>query len=237
MGNQYFRFKQFTIFQDRCAMKVGADGVTLGAWCNVNGATNILDVGCGTGLLTLMIAQRMPESNITAIDIDADCVSQTVGNCEKSPFNKQITVQHISIQDFANQIDIKFDAIVSNPPYFNNSLKSFSSHRNLARHSDSLPHEELILSAKKILNFTGRLFLILPVKEGEEMIKTAKKSGFFCSEKIFVYPNFRKEAKRLLLEFQLQECETKTGKIVVEKERGIYTESYAKMVKDYYLAL
>ncbi|NLZ95345.1 MAG: methyltransferase, partial [Bacteroidales bacterium] len=129
MSNNFFRFKQFTVFQEHCAMKVGTDGVLLGAWAKVVDCSTVLDVGTGTGLIALMVAQRNRSSVIDAIDIDKGCVMQAEHNVINSPYSHRIDVHRESFQDFAQQIDTKYDLIISNPPYFKNSLKS----PNLAR--------------------------------------------------------------------------------------------------------
>lgn len=237
MANQYFQFKQFTVYQDCCAMKVGADGVTLGAWADVNNAQEVLDVGCGTGLLALMVAQRNVRSSITAIEIDINCVKQAFGNCNQSPFCNRIDVHHIALQKFTEVSNQKFDLIISNPPYFNQSLKSPNHSRNIARHADALPHADLITAAKKLLKQSGRLCLILPILEGKAFISLAEKNSLFCTKKVSVFPNTKKAANRMLLEFRCVFSDTETYNIVVEKERGIYTEEYTDWVREFYLAL
>lgn len=236
MSNPYFQFKQFTVFHDKCAMKVGADGVTLGAWADVSDTETILDVGCGSGLIALMLAQRC-DAEITAIDIDENCIIQTKENVDKSPWDNRINVIHTSFQDFADRFSGRFDLIVSNPPFFVNSLKNPSESRSNARHTDTLPHSDLLKNAKKILAEKGRFCLILPVTEGEEFIEMAIKEGLFIARKIFVFPNDKKPAKRLLIEFRREKFACETGKIKIEKSRGIYNEEYAELVKDFYLKL
>ena len=187
MANPWFRFKQFTIFHDKSTMKVGADGVTLGAWARLGNTKKILDIGCGSGLLALMAAQRS-SANIIAIDIDADSAQQTRENAANSPWRDRVETMHTSLQDFAKQTSLRFDHIISNPPYFTDSLKNPSEKRSLARHTDTLPHIDLVVSAKKLLTERGKLSLILPVNEGKQFLETAKQEGFFLYTLLYAIP-------------------------------------------------
>lgn len=236
MSNPYFRFKQFTVFHDKCAMKVGADGVTLGAWADVSDVKSILDVGCGSGLIALMLAQRS-NAEIVAVDIETQCIIQSQENIEKSPWEERISVVYASFQDFASVVSQKFDLIVSNPPFFIHSLKNPSYARSVARHTDTLLHEDLLKNAKKLLAGNGRFCVILPVTEGKEFITLAEKENLFCSKKVTVFPNYEKSAKRLLLEFKHEKSECKEGNLTIEKERRVYTDEYRELVKDFYLKL
>ena len=236
MPNPYFRFKQFTVFHDKCAMKVGVDGVTIGAWADVNGAKSILDVGCGSGLIALMLAQRS-DAEVTAVDIDAQSILQSGVNIENSPWKERISLLHSSFQNFAESYSGQFDLIVSNPPFFINSLKNPSQSRAVARHTDTLLHEDLVKNAKKLLAENGKFCVILPVLEGEQFIELAENEGLFCSQKVSVFPNLEKPAKRLLLEFKNEKNVCLESKITIEKERGVYTDEYRELVKDFYLKL
>lgn len=236
MSNPYFKFKQFTVYHDKCGMKVGVDGVTLGAWADVSGAETILDAGCGSGLIALMLAQRR-DAKITALDIDENCVKQSEENVETSPWKNRISVKHISFQDFADSTTKTYDLIVSNPPFFINSLKNPSQTRTIARHTVTLSHLDLVKNAVKILSEKGKLCVILPVTEGENFIDLAEKEGLYCGQKATVFPNLMKPAKRLLLEFRKEKTACKVYEITIEKERGIYTDEYSEMVKEFYLKI
>jgi tRNA1Val (adenine37-N6)-methyltransferase len=235
----YFKFKQFTVYHDKCAMKVGSDGVLLGAWANVNGAKKILDAGCGSGLIALMLAQRSPVAAIHAIDIDADAVLQASGNITISPWKERISAERISLQDFSASSTEKFHLIVSNPPFFNRSLHAPNPSRTQARHTDALPHRDLIAHSKRLLHPEGRIALILPVNEGEQCIAIAKENALFCSRKVSVFPKPLSAPKRLLLEFALTNgVQTSHEELTIESEqRHVYSKEFAGMVKDFYLKL
>ncbi|MEA4937147.1 MAG: methyltransferase [Paludibacter sp.] len=239
MSNPYFKFKQFTVYHDLCAMKVGIDGVLLGAWSplDVNMAS-ILDVGTGSGLITLMLAQRTANAHIDAIDIDEGAISQATINCDKSPWRDRISVQNISLQDFAPACTRKYDLIVSNPPYFTNSLKAPDPTRSKARHTDTISHQELLLHSAGILKKTGRICLILPVTEGLQCVKYAESFSLFCYQCIYVHPKPEAEAKRVLLEFGFTERTTLISNLEIETlQRHSYSEAFTQLAKDFYLKL
>ena len=217
-------------------MKVGIDGVLLGAWTQVEDAQNILDVGTGTGLIALMLAQRS-NAKITGIDIESGAIDQAKENVANSPWSDRINILGQSFQDFAKTTNQLFDLIVSNPPYFNNSLKAPFESRSTARHTDSLTHAELIENAMRILTPTGRICLILPVNEGVECIRFAEIKGLFCSKRVNVYPKRDGEIKRLLLEFKMKKSETEVSDLVVEESRHQYSAEFINLAKDYYLKL
>ena len=171
MANPYFQFKQFTVWHDKCAMKVGTDGVLLGAWCCVENITRILDVGCGTGLISLMLAQRC-QAEIDAVDIDEAACIQARENADRSPFGDRLQIFHRPFANFVNESAgiRQYDCIVSNPPYFIDSLKCPDKQRNQARHTDTLTLEELIEGSKQLLAPQGKLYLILPFDQREILL-------------------------------------------------------------------
>ena len=235
MSNNFFRFKQFTVFQDCCAMKVGTDGVLLGAWAEAYKRNNVLDVGTGTGLIALMIAQRNTNATIDAIDIDEGCVMQAKRNVFESPFSNRVDVQKSSFQDFAARNDNKYDLIVSNPPYFHNSLKSPNLHRNYARHTDSLSFYEIISDGVSLLTESGSISLILPYEFKTSVLMHAKTVGLFAKRITNVFPLPHKPAKRILIEFGMSDTECVENNLIVELSRHKYTDEYNALTNEFYL--
>jgi tRNA1Val (adenine37-N6)-methyltransferase len=237
MANPYFSFKQFTVFHHKCAMKVGIDGVLLGVWTDVGHADLILDIGTGTGLIALMLAQRS-SALIDAIDIDADAVIQANENVQKSPWPSRIAVHQIELQSYVQTAINRYDLIVSNPPYFVNSTKAPVENRNTARHTDTLTHEELLDNALCLLKPTGRICIILPVNEGLSSVEYAASIGLHCTKQVVVFPKPGAAAKRLLLEFSPQFTACVNSEIVIESDvRHQYSPEFTTLAKDYYLKL
>ncbi|MEI8271902.1 MAG: methyltransferase [Paludibacter sp.] len=237
MSNSHFSFKQFTVYHDKCAMKVGIDGVLIGAWTPIESALKILDVGTGTGLIALMLAQRS-EAEVTGIDLDKQAVLQAKENTIKSPWSNRVRMVQNSLQEFASDTTERFDLIVSNPPYFVNSTKTPLENRTAARHTDLLTHEELIVNALKLLSPVGRICLILPVIEGQKCIEFAETKNLFCSQQVNVYPKPSVETKRLLLEFSLIKTKCKVTELTIESEiRHQYSNEFSLLAKDFYLKL
>jgi tRNA1Val (adenine37-N6)-methyltransferase len=237
MANPYFSFKQFTVYHDRCAMKVGIDGVMLGVWSDVENSKQILDIGTGTGLIALMLAQRS-SSFIDAIEIDKDAVGQAIENIERSPWTNRIKVQGISLQNFVKTTLQRYDLIVSNPPYFVNSLKTPSLNRTIARHTDTLTHEELISTAMTLLKPAGRICIILPVNEAALCKSFALSKGIYCTREVKVFPKPNADAKRILMEFSIQFKPEKFTELVIESnERHHYSAEFSELAKEFYLKL
>ncbi len=218
-------------------MKVGTDGVLLGAWADVSNVNSVLDIGTGSGLIALMLAQRC-DATITAIDIESSAIVQANINALNSPWTERISNIEISLQQFVQNAKQQFDLIVSNPPFFKNALPNPDSKRTLARHAETHFHNELILSAKKLLNTNGRLCLILPVDEGNECLRFATEQALFCTKKVLVYPKPDSVAKRLLLEFSAVYSTQVVSELTIESEiRHEYTQDFSNLVKDFYLKL
>ena len=218
-------------------MKVGIDGVLLGAWAAVENADSILDIGTGTGLIALMLAQRS-NAQIDAIDIDADAVIQANENVQKSPWSSRIAVHQIELQSYALTTKKRYDLIVSNPPYFVNSTKAPVENRNTARHTDTLTHKELLDNALSLLKPTGRICVILPVNEGLMSVEYAASIGLHCTKQVVVFPKPGASAKRLLLEFSPQFTVCVNSEIIIESNvRHQYSLEFTALAKDYYLKL
>lgn len=234
MANTFFRFKQFTVHQDRCAMKVGTDGVLLGAWVPCVNAGRVLDIGTGTGLIALMLAQRS-EALIDAVEIDADAAEQAKENVQNSPWADRIKIYSDSFQNYVAASFQKYDLIVSNPPFFVDSLKSPKERRSNARHTDSLTFQDIVLGSRSLLQDEGTLAVILPIVESESFVACALENGFFLHSQIVVLPKPDTAAKRYLMTFGMREKETEYGDIVVEIARHHYSESFKCLTKDFYL--
>lgn len=241
MPNHIFQFKQFTIDQSLCAMKVGTDGVTLGAVAEVENAKRILDIGCGTGLLCLMAAQRNESAEIVGIDIDDDAVRGATQNCEASKWSDRINVVGKSLQEFIETVPSTFDKIITNPPYFEDSLKAPKASRTLARHTDSLPFSELASCVSTLLSDDGSLSIILPTDAHDKFEKIASEYGLILKKKTLVYPKPGAEAKRTVGEFVkcgMRNAECEINELTIETDvRHQYTEDYIRLTKDFYLKM
>ncbi len=236
MPNDYFEFKKFKIKQDKCAMKVSTDAVLLGAWVIPNGSTKILDIGTGTGVIALMLAQKS-NAQITAIDIDKNSTEQAHINVMESPYKHNVQVQHISFQNLYNTSEEKFNLIVTNPPYFVDSLKNNSENRSMARHNDSLSFDDLLTGVKKLLEPKGKFCVILPKNEAMLFRELATSKGLYLSKLLRVRTRKEKESeKRHLMQFEFKETEFSETTLVIEEDsHRNYTSEYKEFTKDYYL--
>lgn len=235
--NDLFRFKQFSVKHDRCAHKVGTDGVLLGAWTEVAKAKRILDVGAGSGVIALMLAQRSsPDSLIDAIDISQQDCEQANENVALSPWPTKVRIRNIAFQKFES---VPYDLIVSNPPYFIDSAKPPVEERNRARHTESLPQEELLENAKRLLAPSGKLCLILPVTEGQSFITRALTLGWHCTRLCEFRSRSNKPVERLLFQLQLSEHDLiKESLVLYKNETGEeWTDDYKKLTRDFYLKI
>lgn len=234
--NNYFQFKQFRIHQERSAMKVGMDGVLIGAWADVSMAERILDVGAGTGLVSLMIAQRNPLAAIDAIEIDREAYEECLFNVEQSPWADRVKVTLNTFQDFASSFNEKYDLIISNPPFFSNGLKATGYSRSQARHSDSLSLEELIAGIVRLLSAKGKAVLILPVESLSEIKKQVDSNQLFLSRLCRVKPNPLKPVFRVMIEMTPFECVCREEELMIEYEKHFdYTPEYRTLTRDFYL--
>jgi len=236
MESKSFVFKQFKIVQEKAAMKVGTDGVLLGAWADVAGAKAILDVGAGTGLVALMLAQRS-EAIVDAVEIEPVAFCEANQNVVASPWADRVTVFHSSFQEFTEDMPDQYDLIVSNPPYFSNSLVSPDSNRTSARHTQHLSFSELIDGVTKKLLPEGRFCVIIPSNAYDDFRETARLSGFYLVKVVNVIPRENKPANRVLLEFRKRPAEREVTELCIRYADGNYTETYRNLTKDYYLKL
>ncbi|MCX6232482.1 MAG: methyltransferase [Bacteroidetes bacterium] len=234
MTRKAFQFKQFKVFHDQATMKVGTDAVLLGAWSNINNVNNILDIGTGSGIIALMLAQRS-DALIDAIEIDESSARQAIDNFSLSPWKERMRVLQTSFLKYSTTCTKKYDLFVSNPPYFHNSLKSQESNRNLARHNDELPFEDLVSGIAGLLNESGKACIILPVNESNTLKETALKHGLYCNFQTEVVSKAGHRPNRLLMEFSKQKRETIISSICIMNADLNYTEDFKSLTKDFYL--
>lgn len=235
MSNTSFAFKQFTVNHDKCAMKVGTDGVLLGAWAPATKANHILDVGTGTGLIALQMAQRNHYAMVTAIEIDASAATQAKENVDSSPWADRINVICSDFRDF--QSEIKFDLIVSNPPYFMDALKCPNKQRNMARHTGGLNYDSLFRHAARLLLKDGVISIIIPAEVESAVIDAAWNHRLIPSNCMRVITKPGKPCKRVLLTFSFQYKEYVEESICIEVEHNFYTPEYIALTKDFYLRM
>jgi tRNA1Val (adenine37-N6)-methyltransferase len=235
--SKLFRFKQFTINQDQTAMKVGTDGVLLGAWVPIENLQSILDIGTGTGLIALMLAQRSDAEQIDALEIEDGAYEQAVENFENSDWSDRLFCYHASLQEFVDEIDDQYDLIISNPPFYTDDYKSEDKERSQARFEAALPFEELIESSANLLSKNGYFALITPYKEEEKVLKIASKNQLFPQKITRVKGTEHAEIKRSLMLFSFQDNTPIIDELVIEISRHQYTIEYKELVKDFYLKL
>ena len=234
-----FSFKRFTIRQERCAMKVGTDGVLLGVWAafgmEAARVRSILDIGTGTGLIALMMAQRFSNAKVTAIDIDKEAAEQAKENIQASPFSHNINVLHKSLQEYIhdnneNEESVKFDVVVCNPPFYDNSLTCPDPRRTTARHNSTLPFSTLMKGAKTLLADQGCFSLVIPSECRQKIEDEAIFSGMMLTKRTAVVTKEGKKPKRYLLEFALN------GMTFEEGVLSLKSEEYRLLTADFYLS-
>jgi len=234
MASGSFSFKQFTIYQDRCIFKVGTDGVLLGAYADVSGIKTILDIGTGTGLIALMLAQRS-EAEITAIEPDFNSFEQACSNVRQSKWSHRIRVIHTDLQNFMTESQ-KFDLIVSNPPYFNDSLKNPDPGKAAARHNVTLNNYDLVKGISGLLTDDGRAQVIMPYAEGSILIADAHEFGLYCNDMLKIRPLPANDVRRLIITFSRKRNKTTEKFLTIEHgKRHEFTQEYIDLTKDFYL--
>jgi tRNA1Val (adenine37-N6)-methyltransferase len=234
-----FQFKQFSIDQDRCAMKIGTDGVLLGAWTPlVHNPNSILDIGTGTGIIALMLAQRSEAGQIDAIEIDEDAYEQAVDNFENSPWGETLFCFHAGLDEFVEEPEDEYDLIVSNPPFYTEDYYSNNEQRDLARFADAMPFEDLIEAADLLLSENGIFAVIIPFKEEEKFIDLCAEVELYPIKVTRVKGTPTTEIKRSLLAFKRYELSVLTAdELIIETARHQYTEEYIALTKDFYLKM
>jgi tRNA1Val (adenine37-N6)-methyltransferase len=236
MSETTFHFRQFTINQDRCAMKVSTDAVLIGSWVQAGNSKHILDIGTGTGVIALMLAQKS-NALLDAIEIDKQACQQAEENFRLSPWNDRLNVTHGCFQEFSKQQKNKYDLIVTNPPYFHHAPKPLQESRFNARHCEALTFDELIEGVLITLNENGRFCVILPYREGLEFMDKAQRRGLFCHHLLRVKTKTDRAEKRLIMEFGFEFKSLSEDEIVIQQDDGSVTTEYVELTKDYYLQL
>lgn len=236
MGCDFFRFKKFTIHQDKCAMKVGTDGVLLGAWTDPRLATKIADIGTGTGLIAIMLAQKS-NASITGIEIDTGAATQAKENMSNTLWKDRLNVVEADIRDYYPHHEAEFDLIVSNPPFFNENTKGYSEKRNIARHTDGLSFGLLVEAVSFILKEDGRFSVIIPATSAQEFISEAIRHKLSLTRKTEVITKLGTPAKRVMMEF----CKNTSNNATTEyaqlllSENGNKSQEYINLTSDFYL--
>ncbi|TGV02827.1 tRNA1(Val) (adenine(37)-N6)-methyltransferase [Flavivirga rizhaonensis] len=238
MSKKPFVFKQFSVNQEQCAMKIGTDSVLLGAWTSVKGNPfSILDIGAGTGILSLMLAQRSHAKVIDAIEIDDDAYEECVDNFEQSPWGDRLFCYHAALEEFVNEIDDKYDLIISNPPFYSEDYKTENKQRDIARFQDAMPFDHLIESVSKLLSESGIFSVIIPFKEEDKLVHLASKFNLIPNKTLHIKGTPTSEIKRSLIEFSFSKSDLKIDSLIIESSRHQYTENYINLTKDFYLKM
>ena len=233
-----FKFKKFQVNQDKCAMKIGTDGMLLGAWTSLkNDPFSVLDIGAGTGILSLMLAQRSKAELIEAIEIDDNAYEQCAENFDNSVWNDRLTCYHASLLEFVEEIEDNYDLIVCNPPFYTEDYKTENDARDLARFNDAMPFDHLIYAVANLLSENGLFTIIIPLKEESSFIDLALKNGLFPNKILRVRGNLNSDIKRSLIEFSFKNKTLKTSELTIETSRHKYTDDYIKLTKDFYLKM
>ncbi len=235
MSNSHFSFKQFTINQDKCAMKVGTDGVLLGAWVQVENSRYILDVGTGTGLIAIQLAQRNANAKIVAVEVDSEAALQAKENMQRSPWANRMEVVCCDFKNYMSAY--KFHLIVSNPPYFIDAMKCPDTQRNIARHADSLNYEMLFAQSARLLSAEGQVAIIVPTEAEKFVVDAAWSHKFFPQHRTNVYTKPGKPCRRILFSFGFQDTQCQTDELYIELKQGGYTAEYIALTKDFYLKM
>ncbi len=233
MANNYFSFKQFTINQDKSAFKVGTDGVLLGAVADISAARHILDIGSGTGLIPIMLAQRC-NAEIVALEPDHESYCQCLENVSLCRWKDRIKVGNVKLQDYSDHP--RFDLVVTNPPYFTDSMKNPDPRKSSARHNDSLTNDELLKGALKLLSAKGRLQIIMPYAEGNVLIAEAAGYGLFCNNILKIRPMPASDIRRLIMTFTRHSLRPTEKILTIEYgRRHEFTEEYKDLTREFYL--
>ena len=235
MANSYFQFKQFMVHQDLCGMKVSTDAAVLGALASHKNAKNILDVGTGTGVIALMLAQRFREAGIHGVEIDEDAFRQAYNNIANSPWKERIGLSHQSFQGFSDNSSNCFDLIVSNPPYFPAHIKSKDHQRNLALHNDALPFQDLVDGVASLLAPKGLFWVILPDRQMQDLEKLATTKRLFPHRRVLIRNHPTASVLRVIQAFSFLMNEPTEDTLTIRDQDRNYSEAYKELLKDFLL--
>ena len=231
-----FKFKEFSVKQEHSAMKIGTDGVLLGAWTTVTPQPfSILDIGAGTGVIALMLAQRSAAEIIDALEIDAPAYEECVDNFEQSPWGDRLFCYHADLKEFTEEIEASYDCIVCNPPFYSEDSKSKNTQRAVARFQDAMPFQHLLESVEQLLSKNGSFSTIIPYKEEAHFMALAKKQQLYINRITHVKGHPDAPVKRSLIEFTRKTSKIETNTLIIETDRHVYTDAYRSLTKDFYL--
>lgn len=233
-----FLFKKFEVHQDKCAMKIGTDGVLLGAWADVSDVEYALDVGTGSGVIAIMLGQRTRKSRIHAVEIDEASFQQARSNMKAPPWSDRLKVFHTPVQVFQPQETEQYDLIVSNPPFFSGGTFSHNQQRNQVRHTIKMPHGDLLTAVRNLLAPSGRFCVVLPHIEGLRFQELAQSYRLFCTRVTEVRPRPRKPVERLLLQFECEKAPLRRDELIIQEEKGEeWTEDFKALTGAFYLKI
>lgn len=228
-----FKFKQFEVDQTNCAMKINTDGVLLGALTESDAPQHILDIGTGTGVIALMLAQRFENAQIEAVEIDAEAALTAGNNFSNSIFKERLSINHTAIEQF--NTTKKFDLIVSNPPFFVNDLKNIEEKKGIARHTNAIFFDQLLLKVAAILNTNGQFWFVLPIKQAELLVKEGRVYGLFEQQVIHLYSDQSKPAFRRIVCLGKKKIESTSKHFYIYEAEKVYTQTYRELLKDFFL--
>ena len=238
MEEDIFTFKKFKINQSQCAMKIGTDSVLLGSWVKITDDVNtVLDIGAGTGVLSLMVAQRSSAEVIDAVEIENNAYEQCVANFENSDWGDRLFCYHASFYEFYEEIEDTYDLIVSNPPFYENNGEIGNSERELARFNNALPFEELIYGVSKLLSKHGRFNIVIPFDQKSKLNSISKKYGLYPNRILNIKGSPESPFKRCLIEYQFELNSLEEKNLTIEVSRNNYTNDYIELTKNFYLKM
>ncbi len=233
-----FRCKQFEVADDSCAMKIGTDGVLLGAWASLaEEPETILDIGAGSGIISLQLAQRSKASVIDAVELEPNAYEQCTENFENSPWGDRLFCYHASFQEFVSEIDERYDLIISNPPFYSENYKTKHPDRDLARFSDALPFEDLMEGVSTLLAPNGLFAVVIPRSAFEAFVAISEAFKLYPKKICFVKGHVDSDVKRCLIEFSFLKSDLIIENLTIEIDRHQYTPEYISLVKDFYLKM